>query len=175
MKKYKVVSCLELGCFDSLTYKIFYWSVFCVSFIMFFLGFILIPQEGIAIITLSIVSFILILMCLLSIRNEYKKIKLFNKCLKDGVILDAKVKITDKIGYSDTSSIIMRGKARIKTTFIYEDKKITVRSGQRDYNGVFDGSVKAGYCHYYQKLDNKEIKILYSPTYRQVFILKDRG
>ncbi len=69
------------------------------------------------------------------------------------------------------SKVKINGAIQISITFKYGEKNITRISGYRE--GKEDFNCNIGYAKWFKRYDNKYVKILYSPRYDEVMILKE--
>ena len=170
MKRKRMVASLEYGRCFPLLIRIFILFMLCFSCVgMPFAIIFAVPQSEIVYVIL--IDVILFAISLWLALENYKTVFLYRKCLKDGVVLTAKSEVTDR---SDELLGLIRSRAvRIKVTFYLDGVKYVRRSGQKGYKQIFDGSKKAGYDNAFWRYSDREINILYSPKYDQVFILKD--
>ena len=113
-------------------------------------------------------------LCLFSIIPIYhihilKKIKLF--C---GDAVELKAESTEIGSYHRIEGLIVpTTRKKISIKFMYNGKKYLRESGQPGYNKPYMYNTKAGYEKIFAKYSNRIIRILYSPKYDQVLILKD--
>lgn len=171
-KKYKLVASLRYGEYQEV--------IFIISIILSVLGVTAVPfgiyecrTEIVEVVALSILLCIILAIALVIICHCAKVKREYNKCLEDGVILDATTEITDKVSGPQVSEVI-HPTARIKVHFYYNGKKITKRSGVENYKQIYDGTRQAGYDKVFFRYGNREIKILYSEKYDHVFIIKPK-
>lgn len=61
---------------------------------------------------------------------------------------------------------------KIQVKFIYQGKKLIKNSGNAKKKGIYN-TLYDGYDSVFKKYTNRKIKILYSPKYDQVLILKE--
>ena len=170
MKRKCMVASLEYGRCFSLFMRIFIIVIHC--FAMACIPLLIIEKMALEeVICVAIVIFIIFAFCIWFEVVSFRIVKIYKKCLKDGVMLRAKSVITDR---SNESLGLVRSRAvRIKVTFYINGKQIVKRSGEKGYKQIFDGSKKAGYDNVFYRYGDREINILYSEKYNHVFILKD--
>ena len=129
----------------------------------------------IPIIILFFVGLLLILYMLFNILKHKKLTKHIKEWLKDAIELEAYCKYIDNFKVMGQPTQV-----KIQVEFKYNGKKITKLSGDELYHECKNSmypinkySTRTGYDWFFKKFADREIKILYSPKYDQVLILKD--
>lgn len=92
------------------------------------------------------------------------------KWLKDAVLLPAQAMELGRI----ENGIIYRTKIKISIKFFYNEQKIIQKSGAKNKIKENLFYINVGYDAIFLKYIDREIKILYSPKYDEVMILKDK-
>ena len=162
MKKLKIESSLEYGRIYNGIWTLFFYFSFVLG------GLVAIGLVAIAIYENNMLyllgEWFLILFCsiLIWMIIKYRKInKKIDLWITDAVELNATCKCIDK-DFGGTRTLY-----RIMVRFYYNDAPIIRKSGDcRNEN------VKSGFDRVFRKYLDKKIKILYSPKYDQVLILK---
>ncbi|MDE6059517.1 MAG: hypothetical protein K2G44_05735 [Clostridia bacterium] len=167
MKHKKIAASLELG-------AVYTWKfllLLCVTFILTFstasvMIYFSITEEIellICVIMFYIMA-ILLLIVIIVCQRQAKKVK---KWLADAVELTAQ---STTLGDSFVWAAFFPMKTKkIFVKFEYEGRVIRKESGKNKENSFF----QQGYSAAFRKYADREIKILYSPKYDQVLIMKD--
>ena len=168
---YKIVASLKHGAIfnKGLLYMLYY----CVGVSILLIPFMIaIYCEEMSNIVSAIIIAILpwamtILCCLYFIRYIKNLYKAVDKCLIDGVLLDAD-SFTIDICY-DLVIFVPLKKRKISVEFKYNGKKFVRNSGSGKYSKL----VFLAYSTIFNKYADRKIKILYSESQDTVLILKD--
>ena len=165
LTKKKIIATLEFGAIYTGAILVFFWMAFISCFLGATTLLLLINVAGIELLIGAIIFYLVGISILIVLMINRYRLKQIKKWQEDAVELIAQ---SMSIENSFAPGILPIRTTKIVVMFRYKDKRFRIPSGKSEGFWSNDGS--AGI---FKKYADREIRIMFSPRYNQVMILKD--